>query len=110
MEFSVNRQAQAVILALTGRLDAVTAPQFEQNIEEYITSPENSLVFDLTELDYISSAGLRVILKIAKAFNQVPWKFSVCEIQDHVREILEMSGFEHFITLHNSVSDCIEDN
>ena len=108
MEFSVNKLGQAVVIKLTGRLDAVTSPQFEREIEEYITSPQDNLILDLAELDYISSAGLRVILKIAKAFNGLVWNLSLCQAQDHVREIFEMSGFEHFITLRDSVSECIE--
>ena len=109
MEFSVKKLGQAVIIRLTGRLDAITSPQFERDIEKCITSPQDNLVLDLAELDYISSAGLRIILKIAKAFNGVQWSLSLCQPQDHVREIFEMSGFEHFITLRDSVSECIED-
>ena len=57
MEFSVKKLGQAVIIRLTGRLDAITSPQFERDIEKYITSPQDNLVLDLAELDYISSAG-----------------------------------------------------
>lgn len=107
MEFSIDNQVKANIITLNGRLDAVTAPQFEQDIADYLSAPANNLVLDFTDLDYISSAGLRVILKVAKVFKMSEFDFTVCQVQDHVNEVLEMSGFEHFITIKNSVADCI---
>lgn len=107
MEFSVNEQEKGIVIQLIGRLDATTAPQFEQDVDTYLASPANNLVLDFAELDYISSAGLRVILKIAKAYKPASFEFTVCQIQDHVREVFEMSGFEHFITVRNTVEECL---
>ncbi len=107
MEFSVDNQEKANIIQLNGRLDAVTAPQFEQDIADYLSAPENNFVLDFAELDYVSSAGLRVILKIAKVFKASQFNFTVCQVQDHVREVFEMSGFEHFITVKDTVADCL---
>lgn len=107
MEFSIDKKGNAVVVKLSGRLDAVTAPQFEKDAEDYYATPENNLVLDMTELDYVSSAGLRVILKIAKAFNSNSYDFLVCHVQDHVMEVFEMSGFEHFITIRETLADCL---
>lgn len=107
MKLTVNKQKKTVIIELSGRLDSVTAPAFEQDIEAYSTSPANNLVIDFAELDYISSAGLRVILNTAKAFRVTPWTFSACRMQDHVREVFEISGFDNFITICDSVAECV---
>lgn len=107
MEFSVDNQEKANVIQLNGRLDAVTAPQFEKDIADYLSAPENNFVLDFKDLDYVSSAGLRVILKIAKVFKTSQFDFTVCQVQDHVREVFEMSGFEHFITVKDTVADCL---
>lgn len=107
MKLTVIKLKQAVIIELSGRLDSVTAPAFEQDIEACITPPANNLVLDCAELDYISSAGLRVILNTAKAFKDIPWTFAACRMQDHVREVFEISGFDNFITICDSVAECV---
>ena len=107
MEYSVEKKDNGVVVKLSGRLDAVTAPQFEKDAEEYYGTPANNLILEMAELDYVSSAGLRVILKIAKAFNSNSFDFSVCQVQDHVMEVFEMSGFEHFITIKPTLEDCL---
>lgn len=107
MELSVDKQEKATIMHLSGRLDAVTSPQFEQDLSELLAAPDNNLILDFAELDYVSSAGLRVVLKLAKTFKTVEWDFFICQVQDHVYEVFEMSGFEHFITIKQSIDDCI---
>ena len=67
MEISKIREEQeAVILAVKGRLDSVAAPEFSKQIDDLINQGETRVVLDLSELDYISSAGLRCIQVIAK--------------------------------------------
>ena len=108
MEYTVDKKGDTVIMQLSGRLDSATAPSFEQDIDGYIKTPAGNLVMDFAELDYISSAGLRVILNTAKAFNGVSWKFAVCRMQDHVREVFEISGFDNFVTICETLDECVE--
>lgn len=105
MKFSVAKENDTVIIKPEGRLDSMTSPTFEQDMDQYLKEPEGNLLIDCNELDYISSAGLRVVLNVAKAYRAVTWKFAACNMQDHVREVFEISGFDSFITIYDSIGD-----
>ena len=65
-------------------------------------------MLDFDELDYISSAGLRVVLNAAKVFREIEFSFAACNMQDHVREVFEISGFDSFISIYDSIGDYIQ--
>ena len=81
------------ILAFTGRLDAISAPAAEQKINETIGTGAAKLLLDLSSLDYVSSAGLRVLLATAKKLSRQNGQLVLCGLQPSVREVFEISGF-----------------
>jgi anti-sigma B factor antagonist len=103
MKTTITKENNTTIFSLNGRLDSNSAPQFEQQLHDFITAPCGNLVFDCNNLEYISSAGLRIILNIAKAYKSGHFLFSTCAMQEHVREVFEISGFDSFITIHPSI-------
>lgn len=107
MKFTVAREKDTVIIKPVGRLDSTTSQDFEKNLDDYVKSPGCHLLIDFDDLDYISSAGLRVVLNAAKVFREVDWKFAACNMQDHVREVFEISGFDSFIAIYDSVGEFI---
>ena len=107
MKTSITKENGATIFSLSGRLDSNSAPHFEDELQSFISSPASHLVFDFNDLDYISSAGLRIILNTAKAFKDKPFEFITCAMQDHVLEVFEISGFDTFITIHNSINQSL---
>jgi anti-anti-sigma factor len=107
METTIKKEQNATIFALNGRLDSNSAPPFEKQLQDFITTPGSHLVFDCDNLEYISSAGLRVVLNTAKAYNAGPYRFIACAMQDHVQEVFEISGFDTFITIHRSVAESL---
>lgn len=108
MDHTVERINDTIIIRPSGRLDSITSTDFEKKLAEYLKSPCYNLLLDFDELDYISSAGLRVVLNAAKVFREVQWQFAACNMQDHIREVFEISGFDSFITIHDSVADFIK--
>lgn len=80
-----------------GRLDTVTAPELEAEISAILPTAE-SLVLDMEKLEYISSAGLRVILKTQKALTQKA-RLKLIHVSDDVREVFEITGFSDFLTI-----------
>lgn len=109
MEYTVIKENNTVIVHPVGRLDSTTSPEFEQALAEHLASPATNLLLDFDELDYISSAGLRVVLNAAKVFRETPWNFAACAMQDHVREVFEISGFDSFIAIYDSVARFLEE-
>lgn len=84
-------------LTLTGRLDTVTAPQLDEEVKGELDGIE-SLVFDIQNLEYISSAGLRVLLSAQKIMNK-QGKMIVRNASEEVKEIFEVTGFSDILTI-----------
>jgi anti-sigma B factor antagonist len=84
-------------LVLEGRLDTTTAPQLEQEINAEIQDV-TELTFDFAALEYISSAGLRVLLAAQKIMNK-QGRMVVKNVSDEVKEIFEVTGFTDILTL-----------
>ena len=90
-----------VVLEPAGRLDSNTAPVLEQEIDSVGAGNDgHHLLVDFSNVEYISSAGLRVVLKVVKERQTSPKSFAVSSMQDHVREVFEISGFDAFITIY----------
>lgn len=87
----------AETLALAGRLDTLTAPELEAEISAMFPTVQ-TLTLDMEKLDYISSAGLRVILKTQKALAQKAG-LKLINVSDNVREVFEITGFSDFLTI-----------
>ena len=84
-------------IAVEGRLDTMTAPQLETVIKEELDGVDN-LVFDFSELRYISSAGLRVLLTAQKAMND-QGSMKVVNVNDLVSEVFELTGFSDILDI-----------
>ena len=92
-----KKNTETKTLALIGRLDTVTAPELEAEISTILPTAE-SLVLDMEKLEYIASAGLRVILKTQKALTQKAG-LKLINVSDDVREVFEITGFSDFLTI-----------
>lgn len=82
---------QKVMLA--GRLDSATSSYFEKDLLNLFNMPGCSVLMDFSALNYISSAGLRIILMAAKKAKQVNGRLMLCDLQPNVRSVFEVSGF-----------------
>lgn len=81
------------LLALRGRIDSASAAVFEQAVLDLFAVPGRRAVLDFSAVDYISSAGLRVVLMAAKRARQGQGRLLLCGLLPHVREVFEISGF-----------------
>ncbi len=84
-------------IELVGRLDAVTAPQLEKELGTSLDGVDN-LIFDFAKLEYIASAGLRVLLVAQKRMNK-QGKMSIKNVSEEVKEVLDMTGFINFLQI-----------
>ena len=87
----------AETLALEGRLDTLTAPELEAEIFAILPSVQ-TLILDMEKLDYISSAGLRVILKTQKALEKKAG-LKLTHVSNEVKEVFDITGFSDFLTI-----------
>ncbi len=97
LDIKKSIENDTTVLYLTGRLDTATAPQFDKFVGEN-TSGVTKLAIDFKELEYISSAGLRVLLKAQKTMN-AQGTMTVRNINSTISEILEVTGFSDILTI-----------
>ena len=97
LKIEKNLADTAAIVALTGRLDTSTAPELEAELETLLPTT-TALTFDLANLEYISSAGLRVILKAPKMMN-APGSMKLIHVNDTIMEVFDITGFVDILTI-----------
>ncbi len=97
MTIESNRSGSALTLALAGRLDTTTAPQLEAELKTALGGVE-ALTFDFEKLEYISSAGLRVLLSAQKVMNR-QGSMKVIHANEMILEIFEVTGFADILTI-----------
>ncbi len=93
MQIHNERYGASLVVRVSGRLDAVSAPAFEAHCQQAIAGGERAMILDCGPLEYLSSAGLRSILIVAKSLSAAGGEFALANAGGLVREVLEMSGF-----------------
>jgi len=107
MNIQTKKEANVTVAAVTGRLDAVTASEYEKRINELIANGETTLVIDFQGLDYISSAGLRGLLTTAKQLKAKGGQVRFANVKGTVREVFDISGFGTIFQMDDSVADSL---
>ena len=97
MQINKTKDGAKLTLALGGRLDTTTAPELEAVVKSELDGIE-SLTFDLASLDYISSAGLRVLLSAQKTMNK-QGEMAVTNCSEEIMEIFDVTGFSDILTI-----------
>jgi stage II sporulation protein AA (anti-sigma F factor antagonist) len=93
MQIGEEKQGGALLIAPVGRVDSVSSGELERVVLSRIDAGERRLVLDLAGVEYISSAGLRVLLIAAKRLKEPPAALVLCGIGPGVRTVLELAGF-----------------
>lgn len=88
-----------VLLCPSGRLDANTSERFESEVLEQVSQSPKGMVMDFSEIGYVSSAGLRVVLLAAKKVKAAGGTFVLCGISPAIREVFRVSGFLSILTV-----------
>ena len=97
MTIEIKRNAEETVIELVGRLDTTTAPALDKTIGDDIPDTKN-LVLDLKGLEYISSAGLRVLLGAQKKMQKIG-SMKVINVREVVMEVFEITGFADILTI-----------
>ena len=107
MEITEERRENILILRVVGRLDASTSKALEEKLLPLIASGQGQLVIDLSQLDYVSSSGLRVFLLAAKRMENAKGKMVLCSLKDTVKQVFDIAGFSSILTLAGSTEEAI---
>lgn len=107
MDLQTKIEDNAIIVTISGRLDTVTAPEYEKKIREMIANGNKDFVVDFEQLDYISSAGLRVLLLMAKLLKEKGGLVCFANVNGNIRSVFEMSGFAALFKMEHSVAEAL---
>ena len=97
MTLEIKRNTEEIVLEVTGRLDTITAPALDKTIQENLGETKN-LILDFKCLEYISSAGLRVLLSAQKKIQPIG-SMKVINVTEEVMSVFEMTGFADILTI-----------
>jgi anti-anti-sigma factor len=103
-----GKEKNMKIISLEGKMDAISAPEFEDKMGEWFEQGETSFIINLGEVSYMSSAGLRSILIVAKKLKEQNGKLIFVNLREEVQKIFRISGFSSMIPTYESLEAALE--
>lgn len=107
MKLSVENVQDAMVARIGGSMDTSSAPKFQEEVEGHITKGCKRFVIDVSELEYITSAGLRSILAVAKKIKAEQGTIAFCGLDGMVKEVFEMSFFTQMFPIHETLDQAL---
>lgn len=108
MEIITNWEGNILVVKLRGRLDTNASVEFEQQVEESINFSKENMILDFSELEYICSSGLRVIIQASKKLKSLHQELVLCSMEDYIQEVFEISGFDTFLKIFSTKQEAIK--
>jgi len=108
MKLTTKIENNLLIIALNGRLDATNAEETLQKIKNEIDRGYNQLTLDLSKMDYLSSAGIRVLITVLKKIKSLNGEMKLIALQDYPKTVLKISGFLKIFDIYEDKSDALQ--
>jgi anti-anti-sigma factor len=105
MKITTEETADVLVIHPEGRLDTVTAWEFENEVTPLIRQSGLNVLIDFGKLEYISSTGLRSILLLAKEMKKKEKKFALCCLNDTILDVFRISGFDTIISIYPTLEE-----
>lgn len=96
------------ILRLGGRVDAVTTPALEREVARLLEGERVKIILDFSKVDYLSSAGMRLLLSATRKLKGKNGALALCDINEEVMEILQVAGFERVLAIFPNEKDALK--
>ncbi|MBM3184626.1 MAG: STAS domain-containing protein, partial [Chlamydiae bacterium] len=109
-KFELEEVDQVIVLRLDGRLDAPSAPILERKVNSLIEEKHYFLALDFSKIDYLSSAGMRVLLSMNKKIHAKQGSLILFSVNPEVEEVLKMAGFDRVLHLVSSEKEALQFN
>jgi anti-sigma B factor antagonist len=107
MEIKIINRDKVSVIEIIGNLDGNTSTEFQERLEPLVEA-KGCLVLDLTKCSYVSSAGLRVLLMLAKHLTAQEGRMALVAVCPEIKDVMEMTGFINFFKLYNTVEEAIK--
>jgi anti-anti-sigma factor len=107
MDIREEKHGNVCVVAPRGRLDVATSPGLAERLDKLIGGSQPRLLVDFSDVEFVSSAGLRVILATMKKIKAANGSFALCGLRPPVQEVLDITGFTPLIDIHPDVSTAL---
>jgi anti-sigma B factor antagonist len=107
MDIAIKDADDVKVLAFEGNLDTSTAPEAESTINGLLDGGASKILINFENLNYISSAGLRVLLATAKKMKAASGGFKICGLNETVQEVFDISGFSTILSVAANEEDAL---
>lgn len=108
MELNTKNESGATVVSVKGKVDTVTAPDFGKYLEEQINKNQNTLIVNMAELYYMTSAGLREILGAGKKLKEKGHEILLAGLQENIQEVFQISGFASLFKIFDTEESALE--
>ncbi|MCB1009205.1 MAG: STAS domain-containing protein [Acidobacteria bacterium] len=99
-EIATKEEGKVLVVALTGQLDTRASPKLEKSLDEALSGGRGEVLIDCAQLDFITSAGLRVLLMTGKRLASAGGRLALCSLNLSVKEVFDVSGFASLFPIH----------
>jgi anti-sigma B factor antagonist len=108
LKISHDERGAVAVVRFEGNLDTNTAPEAQERLDDLMAAGAEKLLVDFSDLDYISSAGLRVLLATAKKLRSTGGNLRLCKLNETVAEVFEISGFSTIFAVFSTEAEALE--
>ncbi len=108
MEISVTTKGSIAVMNLEGTLDTNSSPHAQKSLDELFDSGTLKILMNFTKVDFVTSAGLRVLLGTAQKLQKAGGELRVCNLNEQVMEIFEMSGFDEILNVYATEDEAMQ--
>lgn len=108
MEIAVSDAGEVKVVRIEGKLDTQTAPNVQAQLTQLIDQGATKIVVNFEKLVYISSAGLRILLAVAKQLKGISGELRICGLNELVQEVFDISGFTMILTVTKTEREALE--
>lgn len=102
-----EKKGNVLILHLEGRLDALSTPEAEKILLQHIAEGNTLLLLDFSSVDYITSAGMRLLLSLSKKLKDLSGTIVLFGVPIHVMHVLKLSGFDHIVKIYETEKEAL---
>jgi len=109
MEITQTQNGEVLIFAIQGKLDSLTSKTFEGRLIPPIEQGNKKILLDFSEMDYISSAGLRVLLLAARLLSDSDGKIALCGLKPSIKSVFDIAGFSAVFPIFPSLPEALDE-
>lgn len=107
-EYSTEKQGECTVIHMAGGLDAIAVAEFERQVMGLVESGTSKIVLDMKELQYISSAGLHIVLRLMQKVKAANGWLGLCSLSTMVEEVISLVGFRRIIPVFENLDNALQ--